>query len=176
MAMQFLKPIADGLIKTNESLSKFKDLTSKLKEASENASPLKEKVKENNDLDSLKGIEKTDDNKESLDALKDSSDKIENLEEKIDEGAIKVDDAPALVEVVSDLIDNLTAIFNNIKDATKGYTDTGNDILGMVGNLLERALDVKEKLESLTGAANSNFDLTDPDSDGDDFDMDGDGE
>ena len=176
MAMQFIKPIADGLIKSNESLCKFKDITSKLKEASENSSPLKEKIKENNDLESLKEIEKTDDNEENLEVLKDSSDKIEDLEQKIDDGAINVEDAPELTSAVSELIDNLTSIFNDLSDATKGFTDKGNEILGMVDNLLQRTIDVKEKLEFLGGAADSNFDLTDPESDDEDFDMDGDSE
>ena len=175
MAIQYAKFLLDGLKATNKSLTQFKDLSSKMKEAGEKLSK-QDDVTENEKLEPLEKIEKTDDNKENLEALKDSSNKIEGLEEKIDDGTIKAVDAPELNNVVTEIIDNLTTIFNDLSDATKGITDKGNEVLGMVDNLLQRAIDVKEKLESLTGSANSNFDLTDPESDDEDFDMDGDGE
>ena len=105
-------------------------------------------------LEPLNEIDKIDDYEKKSDVLgqlQGIMKELEEIENKIYDDALKVKDAPELIKVVSKLIGKLKYISNKMSDTSKKYKDEDNELQVRLSNdLLETALKVKQKLESLT--------------------------
>ena len=97
----------------------------------------------------MKSLSELPENTENLEPLKEASNSIENIESRLENNEIKIKEVPDKIKEIEGITNNLNSTYLQ-----------GTELDGMANNLLERAADIKEKLEQSLDVANSPIDGT----------------